>query len=252
MRWLNLVLRTACTCGFIAGNAEAQGTALARGRILTDSAEAAIEGATIAIPQLRVATTSDSLGRFSLGGIEPGEHLVLVRRIGFSPLSTVLKFAAGDSVDADFVLEPAPQRLSGVNVRGAGVSPKRAQFEERRLFGIGHFLNTEEIEKTGARRVSEALRVLPGLFIMRMNDRGQLYVASTRGAQSLLRAGAGRPCPAEIWLDGIVVATGEQDINAIVPLSDIAAIEWYAGAAQIPAKFGGTKNTCAVLVIWTK
>ena len=248
------VLTRLVTAGLIllAGPAFAQETGYASGRVLADSTEAAIAGATVSIPHLRVAATSDSLGRFALRGIAPGEHLVIVRRLGFSPLSTVLQFAAGDSVDADFLLEPVPQRLSNVDVRGAGVSRKLAEFEERRVFGIGHFLTTEEIEKTGATRVSEVLRVLPGLQLVRMNGRGDMYVGSTRGAQSLLRAGAARPCPAEIVLDGIVVATGATNINGILAQSDIAAIEWYAGAAQIPAKYGGTKNTCAVLVLWTK
>ena len=185
-----------------------------------------------------------------LAGIEPGEHLVIVRRLGFSPLSTVLELGVGDSLDAEFLLEPVPQRLGGVNVRGAAGARKLAEFDERRALGIGHFLTQEDIEKTEASRATEVLRGLPGLMLQRVNGRGDVYVASTRGAQSLLRAGGSRPCPAEVMLDGLSI--GSPNINEIVQPSDIAAIEWYAGQAQMPSKYGGTKNTCSVLVIWTK
>ena len=233
--------------------AGAQAAAAAYGRVLADSTDAAIGGATITIPQLHVAATSDSLGRFALRGIKPGEHLIIVRRIGFAPFSTVLRFAPGDSLDADFLLVPVPQRLTKVDVVGAHVSPKLAEFEERRTFGIGHFLTQEEIEKRGATRTTDVLRILPGLVMVRANARGDLYVGSSRGAQSLRRAGGSRPCRAQIVLDGVPMPEGvDVGLDQAVPLTDIAALEWYAGPAQMPAKYSSTKNMCAVLVVWTK
>jgi hypothetical protein len=229
---------------------DAQGRALVRGRVLTDSTELPIAGAAISIPRVHATALSDSLGRFALAGIEPGEHLVIVRRIGFAPASSVIRFAAGDSVDADFLLMPAVQQLSNVDVRGKRVSAKLAEFEERRALGIGHFLTEEEITRRGSTKVSDVVRVLPGLLVVRLNGNGDVYIASSRGAQSLRRAGGSRPCPAEIVLDGIPLSG--TDVDNIVQPSDIAAIEWYAGAAQTPTKYNRTKNMCSVLVIWTK
>jgi len=61
----------------------AQTRAMARGRVLTDSTERAIAGATVSIPRLHLNVTSDSLGRFALLDVAPGDHLVIVRRLGF-------------------------------------------------------------------------------------------------------------------------------------------------------------------------
>jgi hypothetical protein len=67
------------------------------------------------------------------------------------------------------------------------------------------------------------------------------------------RAGRSRPCPAEILLDGVVMPEGmETQVNTAIQPSEIAAIEWYSGPAEVPQKYNRTKNACAVLVIWTK
>jgi len=95
--------------------------------------------------------------------------------------------------------------------------------------------------------------VLPGLLVVRANGRGDVYIATSRGAQSIQRAGRGRPCRAEIILDGVPVPEGaDQDFDHLVGLRDVAAVEWYRGQAEMPVKYAGTKNACAVLVIWTK
>ena len=96
-------------------------------------------------------------------------------------------------------------------------------------------------------------RVLPGAVLVRANGRGDVYIGSSRGAQSTLRAGRNRPCPAEIILDGVVMLEGtETQVNTAIQPSEIAAVEWYSGAAEVPQKYNRTKNACAVLVIWTR
>jgi len=225
-------------------------TTSASGRVLVDSTEVPVPGATVAIPTLRIATTTDSLGRFSLSGVRSGDQVFVVRRLGYAPFSTVINIAPGEPLDADFLLKPIVRSLENVNVVGARVSPKLAEFEERRAFGIGHFMTAEDFERQNTTRVSTSLAKLPGLVLVRANAGGDIYVGSTRGAQSVARGNGGRPCPADVFLDGSFVGTGP-DLDKLLQKTDIAAVEWYAGAAQMPVKYGGTKRGCAVLVIWT-
>ena len=41
------------------------------------------------------------------------------------------------------------------------------------------------------------------------------------------------------------------NVNSIPP-GEIAGIEYYAGAATLPAELNSTRNTCGLLVIWTR
>jgi hypothetical protein len=41
------------------------------------------------------------------------------------------------------------------------------------------------------------------------------------------------------------------DVNSIDP-AQVSAIEFYAGAAQMPAQYNRTGSACGALLIWTK
>lgn len=240
----------AVVLGTVAQQAAAQTTS-ATGRVLVDSTERPIPGATVAIPNLRLATTTDSLGRFWLRGVQPGEQVIVVRRIGYAPFSSVITIPSGEPLDADFLLTPIVRKLENVKVVGERVSPKLVEFEERRKLGIGHFLTAEDLEKQNTSRVTTSLAKLPGLVLVRAGG-GGVYVGSSRGVQSVLRGNGSKPCGADVYLDGIFVGSGaEVDLDKLIQKTDISAIEWYASTAQMPMKYGGTKRGCAVVVIWT-
>jgi hypothetical protein len=66
-------------------------------------------------------------------------------------------------------------------------------------------------------------------------------------------------CRANVWLDGVNLGV-DFNVNELDP-SVIAAVEWYAGQATIPAKFntpprmdqtGRARPYCGVLVIWMR
>ena len=69
-------------------------------------------------------------------------------------------------------------------------------------------------------------------------------------------------CRSLVWLDGVSVGT-EFNVNQLDPMA-IAAIEWYAGTLNVPAKLapprrvsglsttGVAEDYCGVLVIWLR
>ena len=69
-------------------------------------------------------------------------------------------------------------------------------------------------------------------------------------------------CYPDVYLDGaIVYSSGMEmdrdagdvrfDVNLIDP-AHVSAIEYYAGAAQMPAQYNRTGAACGALLIWTK
>jgi hypothetical protein len=232
-----------------------------RGRILTDSTERPIPGVVVAISDLKIQATSDSLGNFVLPGIKAGAYIVSAKKIGFGALATRVRFGARDAVEADFLMTPNVQALPDVNIETK--APVRAllqEFEARRTAGAGgRFLTQADIDKRAYSTTSDILRTsLPGAELRRSGR--EVYVI---GGRMQLQAGAltlggNAPgdCPAAIVLDGIFVFQGNQgerpfDINSLPPAM-IAGIEYYASAASMPAKYNGTRGTCGLMLIWTR
>lgn len=252
----------------------AQPRAVFRGNVLVDGNDAPIVGAEVSLPQLAIIVHTDSTGAFRIPGILAGRHQVSVRRVGFQSLVTVLDFVAGDSVDTDLLLAPVVtttgangQALPGVVVTAAApVRGKLSEFEERRTMGAGgHFLTEEQLSKMEGRRMSEALATA-GVPVV-IGSTNAAWVASSRGTQSVLRgpkptkwdvSKGAKPnaCYAAVAVDGVLVYQGHEeeplfDINSLAP-NAIAGIEFYAGAASMPAKFNGTRNSCGLVLVWTK
>ena len=159
--------------------------AVLKGIVLTDSSELPIRGADISVPRLRLTTTSALDGSFRLAGVAPGREIVMVKRIGFMPVTTTLNFAPGDSIDTDFILVPSVQTLPGVRVKGRAFDRKFAEYERRKAEGFGRFLDTEQLDKMQARLLAEVLTTIPGPQIYRSNVSSAAWIASSRGQQSI-------------------------------------------------------------------
>jgi hypothetical protein len=234
----SVVLATLCApiiCG-------AQVGSVMRGRVLVDSSETAISGATVFLPTERIEVTTDSLGQYRLSGIPKGRVIVVVRRIGFGPITSQLVFRERDSLDVDFLLVPVPQTLPNVQVATTLTSRKLQEFDERRRFGVGHFLDSADVAKRGGTRLTDRLRHLPGLAV---RCRGSSCgVFSTRGLTSFLQG-----CPVRLAIDGAFVSAFRLD--DLQP-SEVAGVEWYAGPAQMPARFNSSSSACGLLIIWLK
>jgi hypothetical protein len=240
-----------------------------KGVVLVNIVETPIAGAEVALPALNLKATSDSAGRFRIVGIPPGNYVVTVRALRFSPVSSVLAFGKADSVDTDMLLTAAKTVLPAVGVVAEAVpTGKLAAFDERRRGGFGHFVTSNELEKMGAQRLSDVMARVPGNKVM-PGFTSAAWMYSGRGPQS--RSSGALPsldrmdiakgaksgfCYAAVMLDGIFVyqgAPGETlfDINSI-PVSEIAGIESYAGGATMPTQYNGTRNSCGLIIIWTK
>jgi hypothetical protein len=189
---------------------------------------------------------SDSLGKFFVAGIEPGDHELRVRRLAFAPAVVKVEVESEDTVDVTITLSVVAQQLNAVLVHGT-VARARAlwQFEERRRRGFGHFITRSEIEDRHPLFMSDMVRRVPGARL-----------SPSYGGRSVLRftralMGGGRDCPPQYWIDG-VMAYG-YNIDDIQP-GDVEGVEFYAGVSVIPPEFNNPRSNaaCGVVVIWTR
>lgn len=259
----------ACVITSTAAMAQAPaGSAVLRGFVLADSSERPLENAELSIQSLGVTTRAAADGSFRLGAIAPGTYILLVRAIGYAPLTNRIRFAPGDSLERDFLLVRAALPIAGVDVKAREVpsDPRMAAFDNRMRLGIGSFVTGATLDSMAHRKLGDILssRVASANVVSRGTS---AWIASRRGVQSLKRrpsmsrfdlARGADPmaCYAAVFLDGTLVYGGNEDeslfdINSLQP-SEVAGIEFYAGGSEIPPAMNGTRTTCGVLAIWTR
>jgi len=273
-RFLVALVATATLLPCLAGRASAQGEIAGR-VVASDSGRPAVQGADVSIRRLAKSAVSDSSGRFRLRDVPPGQHVVVVRVIGFRAESSTVTIDFDEVVSWDVVLTRAtgtvlPERV----VEGAADRrpAKLVEFAERQRMGTGHFITRDQLVKAegGMRQTGDVISLVPGVIVKRGSNK--IWIASGRAvgtgcafcsmsAAALDRAdfaaGARPACFMDVYLDGAMVfdsrrpGNGLFDVNTIQP-EMISGIEVYTSAAQIPAKYNRTGSGCGVLLIWTR
>ena len=256
----------------LSDNAQAQGEIAGR-VVATDSGRPPLPGVEASIPKLGRAALSDSSGRFRLKELPAGEHLIVLRAIGFRSESSVVMIDRDEVVSWDVALTRTtgtvlPERV--VTAPEDRPPAKLREFTERQKRGIGQFINREQLAKAegGLRQTGDLVAVLPGVRVRRGGTR--VWVASARainagkcvfckGGVSKLdyELGARPACYLDVYLDGLLVfdsahpENGLFDVNMLQP-EHLAGIEVYTSASQIPAKYNRTAGGCGVVLIWTR
>lgn len=247
----------------------AQGTSTLVGVVFADTTDQGVGAAEVAIAGLNLTTRTDASGRFTLSGIMAGAFEVTVRKVGFTPATASVSFNGRDTVVYQFSLPRLVQSLAPVKVAGeaeALPAAKLAVFESRRRMGAGRFLTARDLERKPNLRTGDALAaLLPGVRMIRPpTPPTAAYVGSSRGVNSIegksaFESGSRPPpttCLVNVWLDGLRVYGGLPgeppfDVNTLQP-SQIAAVEFYGGAASLPSELRSANSACGAIVIWTR
>jgi hypothetical protein len=242
--------------------------------VVADSGRPPVAGVEASIAKLQVTAVSDSSGRFRFRNLPAGAHVVVLRAIGFRAESSTVTIELDEVVSWDVALTRAtsvttlPERI--VTAPEAAVPAKLVEFAERRKFGVGHFIDRDQLAKAegGMRQTGDLISQLPGVIVRRGSNK--IWIASGRAISAScafckapglnpadFAAGARPACFMDVYLDGAMVfdsrtpSYGLFDVNTVPP-DHIAGIEVYSSAAQVPAKYNRTGGGCGVLLIWTK
>ena len=225
---------------FASGIQAQQNSARVRGTVHDSS------GVPVALAQLtlqRVVGISDSAGRFLLEGLPGGANTLLVRRMGYEPLSISLILADGRTDSVRLILAAIPRELEGITATDERARLRLAEFYRHRQNGMGYYFDRKQIEERRVQRLTDLLRRMSGVRVF--PDRsGRLLVRMTRTAGT-------RDCPPDFWIDGVRAPFLNPDD---VPLTDIEALEIYRGNSALPPEFLGRSGNpqCGAIIIWTR
>lgn len=209
-----------------------------------DSSGAPIAGVQVVIADSPFGVRSDSLGNFRLPTMREGKQDVHFRRMGFDSTTVRTELGHDSVVTLAVVMNALAQDLAAATVTAdAEVMRALRGFYDRKKSGFGYFVTRDDIEQRHAMMVSDALRNIPGVRVVRVGGR-----SGVRFARSTM---ASRDCPPQLYVDGIM-ARG-MEIDDLTP-SDIEGMEIYQGSSVIPPQFNDrTGNAiCGVIAVWTR
>lgn len=212
---------------------------------VTDSALAPLANATATLLGTHVAVTAGPDGRFRIVDLAPRDYIIIVRRIGYAPLSSVVRVPASDTVRVTYMLAPLTTTLDTVVVSERSVPARLAEFEERRRAAHGQFMTEERIEALNYPGMLDVLRTFR-------------YVTINTGRLQSLRAG----CPMTFYVDGVHIPSPDLDRGLPSP-HEIAGIEVYVNSGDIPPQYKSfgrdlgvprsqSGSFCGVVLLWTR
>ena len=222
------------------------------GRVLDVATDRPVATAALSIAGRAQEVQSDRQGRFALAGVPAGNHQIEVRRIGYAPLEYPVTVTRGLTTELDISLVPAPTEMEPLVI--TAVRPRRLEIEgfyERKYFGEllsgGTFFTLEDIDRRRPLRITHMLADAPGIRLRCPGSgRRGCWVESSRAAAGFTSGG----CELRAYLDGSPISV--RDLDSLVLPVEIAGIEVYQGAAELPPEFGGYDARCGAVVIWTK
>lgn len=200
---------------------------------------------------VRASAVTNRDGLFQLQAPEPGAYYVLTEVLGYEPIiDGILELGAGGSISVDLFIKPRPVQMDSlvVAVERAQIFQhlEKSGFNQRMSNGFGAFITPEEIRRRNPAYYSELFRNIPGVDL---EGGGSLMGTQIRLSNASIR---GSTCNPPVYVDGSQVSTEFGGLEAAVDIRQIAAVEVYTRASNVPAQWGGTNAGCGVVLIWTR
>jgi Carboxypeptidase regulatory-like domain len=212
------------------------------GRVVDRVSRRPIPAAEIRLISDGRSVSSDSAGHFSFGALPGGSSRFIVRAPSFPDLSIVVDLPNGQESVREIELDStAVRRLEPILVTAPAAAPvsyRLVDFERRRNTGRGQYLTEEEIIRSGAMNLQDAVRPL----------RGVTEECAGAGRCVLRMSRAPMHCQPDYVIDERI----NNDFGPFTPIRDIVAIEVYTGPSDVPGEFAGRTAGCGVIVIWTR
>jgi Carboxypeptidase regulatory-like domain/TonB-dependent Receptor Plug Domain len=205
---------------------------------------APLAGARVGMWGSGLEAVTDEAGDFRITALPTGTFTVEARAIGFLPVRRPVDVRDGDDAIVELRLESMATYLDTVKVVAERIftSRRMQEFESRRRSGFGYFLNDREIERRNPIYVADIMRMIPGVLVL--PGRSASNVVAMRGM------GMSTTCIPATFIDGVQVFNDDGDLDALVNVQDIQAVEVYTRGGSMPAQFQ-TLRGCGSIVIWT-
>lgn len=203
-----------------------------------------LEAAQVWIENLGVGIVADAGGRFELREVPAGPQELTIRHIGYGEQSVTVEVVPNRTRHIKISLAPKPVELTPITVT-VDMRPvwlERVGFYDRKAKSLGQFMGPAWMERRRPYRFSQVFENVHGVRISPVCRPHCYYLlrSTTQGSS----------CPFTFYIDGKRLRLGSiVDLDALVPASDVAAVEVYRGISQTPARYYGR---CGSVVIWTK
>src|SRR5207245_7009516 len=121
-----------------AAGGDQRDTSVVIGQLAARETHEAIGGARVVVVGTALATTTDSLGRFTLSGVPGGELSIEIRAVGYASRAWRVTAQPGQTAPRRFELAPLPYELPGVLVKAKQplASRRYADFDRRLHSGL--------------------------------------------------------------------------------------------------------------------
>lgn len=204
-----------------------------------------IDGARLVFWGSGAQVASGADGAYTMQQLPAGTYTLEARALGFLPHRRAVDIMDGDEVVADVVLESFRTMLDTIRVTTTRLytSPQQAEFERRKRFGFGYFMDEDAIEKRNPMFMADLFRMTPGITITRGQSFGDQVLMRGRGF-------SGGYCAPAVFVDGIRAYGSDGNIDQIVNPQEVRALEVYTRASSMPAQFQ-TMEGCGSIVVWT-
>ena len=202
------------------------------------------------------SATTDELGTFKMHSLPTGTHMLVVRALGFEPVSVPVELANHEPRNVTVPMLTPAHVLDPILVeaRQLRAGYARVGFDRRQRAGVGQFLTVEDITRKNAQMFSQ---IFTGAAGIRMS-----YLPGGSNVESSRGAGA---CVVYV-LDGHPfnrVMDGELDV--MYQPMDLGGIEIYS-PPEVPEEFRvkslpttnaigapvDGRTDCTTIVVWTK
>ena len=134
---------------------------------------------------------------------------------------------------------PAGAPAPGTQVvdTAADATIKLRGFYERRAGNRGRYFLSADIDASTGKRLSEVIRDVPGVRLLPAPS-GTATAVRFRGCQPL------------VWVDAL--RNVGEELDAVVAIGDVAAMEVYVSPATVPAQFRDMRQPCGAVLVWTR
>jgi hypothetical protein len=227
--------------------------------VVRDAAGGVLAGASVRVDD-RAAVLTDAHGRFRARGVAAGAHRITVSHPAIDSRGVEVQLPS-EAVEVELragagpgtTLAAAVQRVVRLAAVGARAQARRAGLEvqgfyDRQKLGMGVFLTDQRLQANAAGRLSNVLRMVPGVRVV---QRGELPPVT------FALGGRGVPCMMDVYLDGVLVAgrtrgsDGSMSLDE-TPLGQVEGVEVYRGVSEIPAMYRTPTSSCGVILMWTR
>jgi len=213
---------------------------------------AGVPGATVVAIGTNSHAVTDDFGEFTLRDLAAGSRIIEARAIGYPPARAQATIRPGLTERMELAVADSIPVLDPVTVV-ARYEPylARVGFAMRRHTAIGHFIDTTDIQRTGAIQFEEVLRMVPGV---RLRPNGSSYLVELqRGEGQITNRALANYCPPAYFIDGVYFPLPPIQTPS-VPLvpEEVLGIEVYSNLTSAPPQYQRLDSGCGVILIWTK